>query len=181
MRKLLAAAVVLCVILVPCAASIADDTPEPTRLLQFTAALHRIVAPGLEGVTIAVYSEQEGGEPLWSETQNVDVDASGRFHVVLGSLQRLPLNIFSSGQARWLGIQRISEEEQPRILLAAVPYALKAADADTLGGKPLSAFVLADPEVEKHRGEDGPGRPQAASIATQPFPLVPTPRRTVQA
>src|SRR4029077_12206102 len=33
----------------------------------------------------------------------------------------------------------------PRVLLVSVPYALKAADADTLGGKPLSSFVLANP------------------------------------
>ena len=31
-----------------------------------------------------------------------------------------------------------------RILLVGVPYALKAADADTLGGKPASAFVTND-------------------------------------
>ena len=32
---------------------------------------------------------------------------------------------------------------QPRVLLASVPYALKAADAATLGGMPASAFALA--------------------------------------
>jgi hypothetical protein len=30
------------------------------------------------------------------------------------------------------------------LLLASVPYALRAADADTLGGRPASAYVLAD-------------------------------------
>ena len=39
--------------------------------------------------------------------------------------------------------------EQPRILLLSVPYALKAADAQTLDGKPASAFLLASP------GSDG--------------------------
>ena len=34
------------------------------------------------------------------------------------------------------------EPEQPRVLLWAVPYGLKAADADTVGGKPLSSLVL---------------------------------------
>jgi hypothetical protein len=37
-------------------------------------------------------------------------------------------------------------EEQPRVLLVSVPYAMKAGDAETLGGKPLSAFVLAPSE-----------------------------------
>src|SRR5436190_3808335 len=58
----------------------------------------------------------------------------------------MPLELFSSGEPRWLGVQfnRAGESEQPRLLLVSVPYALKAADADTLGGKPVSAFVLND-------------------------------------
>jgi hypothetical protein len=36
-------------------------------------------------------------------------------------------------------------EEQPCILLLSVPYALKAADAETIGGLPPSAFALAAP------------------------------------
>jgi hypothetical protein len=35
------------------------------------------------------------------------------------------------------------EVEQSRVLLVSVPYALKASDADTVGGMPASAFVLA--------------------------------------
>ena len=31
-------------------------------------------------------------------------------------------------------------------MLVAVPYALSAADADTLGGKPLSLFALTGPD-----------------------------------
>jgi hypothetical protein len=37
--------------------------------------------------------------------------------------------------------------EQPRVLLVGVPYAFKAADADTLGGKPLSAFLTTDSQT----------------------------------
>jgi hypothetical protein len=36
-------------------------------------------------------------------------------------------------------------EEQPRVLLVSVPYALEAADSQTLGGLPASAFMLAAP------------------------------------
>ena len=32
-------------------------------------------------------------------------------------------------------------QEMPRVLLASVPYALKASDADTLGGLPASSYV----------------------------------------
>ena len=33
----------------------------------------------------ALYSEQQGGTPLWLETQNIAVEASGRYSVLLGS------------------------------------------------------------------------------------------------
>jgi hypothetical protein len=99
------------------------------------------------GVTFLLYKEQQGGAPLWMETQNVRPDKSGRYSVVLGSTAShgLPADLFVSGEARWLAIQVAGEPEQPRILLLSVPYALKAGDAATFGGLPPSAYVLAKP------------------------------------
>jgi len=37
------------------------------------------------GVTFAVYKQQDGGAPVWMETQNVTLDASGNYSVLLGS------------------------------------------------------------------------------------------------
>ncbi len=45
----------------------------------------------------------------------------------------LPEEMLRSGEARWLGIQPEREPELPRVLLVSAPYALKAADAETLG------------------------------------------------
>ncbi len=94
----------------------------------------------------SLYELQEGGSPLWTESQRVQVDDQGRYSVLLGATQPegLPLDLFTSGKALWLGVQAQAPGavEQPRILLVAVPYALKAADADTLGGKPASAYAL---------------------------------------
>ena len=59
----------------------------------------------------------------------------------------VPKELFTSGEARWLGVQAEGQGEQPRVLLLSVPYALKAADAETVGGLPASAFVLATPVV----------------------------------
>lgn len=145
---------VILLLILPLAAFAADREAAipPTQLLRFSAGLHRVTAPGAGAITFAVYRDQEGGEPLWTETQSVDVDDKGQFSVVLGALDRIPMEIFTSGDARWIGIQRMPETEQPRILLAAVPYALKASDADTLGGLPLSAFVLADPARGRETG-----------------------------
>ena len=115
-------------------------------LVKFSGALTG-ASSRLVGITFAFYKEQQGGAPLWLETQSVRLDAAGHYSVELGSTQAngLPKELFASGEARWLGVQREGQTEQPRVLLLSVPYALKAADAETLGGLPLSAFVLATP------------------------------------
>jgi hypothetical protein len=101
---------------------------------------------GVVGVTFYLYKDQDGGAPLWMETQNVEPNKNGHYSVILGSTtsQGLPTDLFASGEARWLGVQVQGQAEQPRVLLLSVPYALKAVDAETLSGKPASAFVLAD-------------------------------------
>jgi trimeric autotransporter adhesin len=99
------------------------------------------------GVTFLLYKDSQGGAPLWMESQNVQPDKSGHYTVMLGSSssQGLPPDLFVSGEARWLGVQAQGQAEQPRTVLLSVPYALKAADAETIGGLPPSAFVLAVP------------------------------------
>jgi hypothetical protein len=101
------------------------------------------VSPGPVPVTFSLYADQTGGTPLWQETQTVAVDTGGRYVVVLGTTAALPTEVFVSGEARWLEVAIEGLDPRPRALLVSVPYALKAADADTVGGKPLSAFVLA--------------------------------------
>ncbi len=122
------------------------------RLIKFAGTLKDAQGKPLGntvGLTFAIYKEQEGGAPLWLETQNAQLDEQGHYSVLLGATKSegLPLELFSSGEPRWLGIQVQSsgEVEGSRVLLVSVPYALKAADADTLGGLPASAFVLAAP------------------------------------
>jgi len=102
---------------------------------------------GVVGVTFCLYKDSQGGAPLWMETQNVQPNRSGHYSVMLGSAtsQGLPFDLFVSGEARWLGVQAQGQSEQPRVLLLSVPYALKAGDAETVGGLPPSAFVLATP------------------------------------
>jgi hypothetical protein len=100
---------------------------------------------GIAGVTFAIYKAQYDGAPLWLESQNTQADSKGNFTIQLGAATSggVPLQLFASGEARWLGVRINGGEEQPRVLLVSVPYALKAADAQTLGGLPPSAFMLA--------------------------------------
>jgi hypothetical protein len=89
---------------------------------------------GVVGVTFSLYQQQTGGAALWSEIQNVQMSNGGHYTVTL----------FANGEARWLGVQVDGQAEKARVLLAAVPYALKARDAETIGGLPASAFMLAN-------------------------------------
>jgi trimeric autotransporter adhesin len=125
------------------------SAPVP-RLIRFTGIAKGATGTpmtGALGITFSLYQEQQGGAPLWLETQNVQPDTTGHYSVMLGSTtsQGLPSGLFVSGQARWLGVQPQGQPEQPRIMLMSVPYALKAGDAQTIGGLPPSAFVLAAP------------------------------------
>jgi hypothetical protein len=97
-------------------------------------------------VTFAIYQQQEGGAPLWLETQNVTTDAGGRYSILLGntSASGLPNDLFSPREQRWLGVQVQGQTEQARVLLVSVPYAMKAAEADTLAGHSVSEFVTTD-------------------------------------
>src|SRR6202044_287289 len=106
---------------------------------------------GVVGITFALYSEQTGGAALWLETQNVTADGNGRYVAVLGStkLDGVPAELFTSEQAHWVGVQVSGQAEQPRVLLVSTPYAFKAVDADTIGGLPPSAFMLAVPQTSR--------------------------------
>jgi|SRR6516164_1339965 hypothetical protein len=113
---------------------------------------------GVLGITFALYHDEQGGAPLWLETQNVQADAAGHYTALLGSATAdgVPLSLFSSAEVHWIGAQISGHPEQPRVLLLSVPYALKAADAETLGGLPATAFV--------HTGSGG----EPGSTTTKP-------------
>jgi hypothetical protein len=130
------------------AATNAASTTEAVvpRLMKFSGALldaKNTPMPGPVGVTFALYAQESGGAALWMETQNVHPDANGNYTVLLGAASKdgLPAEQFTSGEARWLGVQVENRSENSRILLVSVPYALKAHDAETLGGLPASAFL----------------------------------------
>jgi trimeric autotransporter adhesin len=121
-----------------------SDIPHVIRYSGTVKGLDGSPRTGTIGVAFAIYADEKTAVPLWQEVQNVIVDETGHYSVLLGAArgEGLPDALFATNEARWLGIRVESEQEQPRVLLAAVPYALKAGDAETLGGKPLSSFVL---------------------------------------
>ena len=121
---------------------------------------------GIVGLTFSLYSEASGGTALWLETQNVTADSSGHYTALLGSTKAdgLPAELFTSEQARWVGVQVSGQAEQSRVLLVSAPYALKAGDAETIGGLPPSAFLLAAPTSGNSPNGAG-GGPNAGTTA----------------
>ncbi len=75
--------------------------------------------PATVGVTFAIYKQQDGGAPIWMETQNVTAEASGQFSVLLGgtTTEGVPAELFSDQAQRWLGVQIQGQPEQARVLL----------------------------------------------------------------
>ncbi|HLY41730.1 MAG TPA: hypothetical protein VKR52_10970 [Terracidiphilus sp.] len=110
----------------------------------------------------ALFEDQAGGFPIWSETQQVKIGVNGSYTVLLGetSAEGVPLALFQGGQARWIearlidagsvfGAQEVSEahplmSSPSRSLLAVVPYAFKAKDAETLAGRGAEDYVTRD-------------------------------------
>jgi len=90
-----------------------------------------------------IYAAPEGGEPLWTETQRIAVGQDGKYAVLLGAATQggLPATVFGAGQARWVGVSIERGPEGARVPLISVPYAMKAADAQTLAGVPAAEFV----------------------------------------
>jgi hypothetical protein len=150
------------------AACIYAQQPQPALSVPRQVRLSELFRPvsggppaPVESITLSIYGEEQGGTPLWSETQNVSVSADGHYSVLLGSTlpDGIPADLFATGDPRWLGIRfnRPGEQEQPRLQLVSVPYALKAADAATLGGRPASDYMLAAAASGSAAGATGPG------------------------
>ena len=147
-------------------------------LIRYSGALKdpqgATLSSATSGVTFAIYKQQEGGAPVWMETQNVTSDPAGNYSVLLGSTTAagLPGDLFSQQEERWLGVQVQGQAEQPRVLLVSVPYAFKAHEAETLGGKTISDFVLAP---SANSSADGSAAESTATNPTQSIPSGTTP------
>ena len=73
-----------------------------------------------------LYNVESGGEALWTETQNVEVQ-DGLFSVLLGNVTPISTEIIASNNDLWLGIAVGGDEEMsPREKIASAPYAMLA-------------------------------------------------------
>jgi hypothetical protein len=152
------------------AARPARDGQDGARL--FTRPQGNGDAHATVGITFAIYAEQVGGSALWQETQNVALDEQGRYSVLLGAASRegLPADLFASGELRWLGVhvQSPNEVEGARVLLVSVPYAMRADDASSLGGRPATDYLLREQMVGWSAASQAMSASAAAAGGSQP-------------
>lgn len=130
-----------------------SNTPAVPHLIKYSGTLVDGRGDPISVPIVATFSLYEQGtaasgeqQPaLWEETQHLTPNEKGVYTVYLGSATPLglPAGVFTSVTAQYLGVKVEGEAEMPRTLLVSVPYALKAGDAQTLGGLPASAFALA--------------------------------------
>jgi hypothetical protein len=87
------------------------------RLLKFRGTLADVDGKplsGAVGVTFLVYKDEQGGAPLWLETQDVQADATGHYTALLSFASADGMPLLSSAEVYWMSTQ-ISG--QPRHLL----------------------------------------------------------------
>ena len=106
-----------------CSAAVAQQSQNPAapavpNLIRFAGSYHATANPpaGPIGATFAIYAEQEGGTPLWTEDQNIELDADGNYTVLLGSAKNegVPLQLFPAGEARWVQVKLYTPAEGRR-------------------------------------------------------------------
>lgn len=156
-------------IFLACATALGAQSATPqdfAGLLRYSGQLTDVAGQRGTGpvtLTFALYDAPTGGALLWSETRAVEPDAEGKFSVLLGATTNgIPAQVFAQNAARWLSVQLQGQEEPPRVQLVAVAYAFKAADADTLGGRPSSDFLRRErPAAMVGSGDSGGSRTEA--------------------
>ena len=93
-------------------------------------------------VQLALYDQAEDGAPIWGPHDFVEVVEGGMLQVVLGGEGSPPLDDAVLGpEGAWLAIAVDGTPMEPRQRVLSVPYALRAGDAERLGGADAAAFV----------------------------------------
>jgi hypothetical protein len=151
---------------------------------QTRAVPNTLTGPGPKVVQVvfSLFKNADGGIPLWTEQQSVQLGRSGFYTVLLGSHSGgVPADLFANGDARWIEASSDGYLRSPRVPLLSVPYALKALNADNLAGHPASDYVRIDQLASLLSGPSRlSGLPRVRSTGTpnlivrppQPFPCL---------
>jgi hypothetical protein len=120
--------------------------------------------PGQHSLVIAWFGAEKDETPLFAESLSAHVDATGHYSVLAG--ERLPPGFFSQENPRWVEVSLAGFPAAQRVRVDVVPYALKAADAETLDGLPPAAFLRFRDEFRQFAA---PAAPRMVSSGTINF------------
>lgn len=96
-----------------------------------------------QALSFALYEAASGGVALWTESHPSVPVTNGFYSVRLGSRTPLREELLQRGTL-FLGVSIAGQSElTPRVELASVPFALRAADSRLLDGRPAAAFAVA--------------------------------------
>ena len=108
------------------------------------------VPDGTYGMTFALYANQEGGEPLYSDVDPAVTVNNGVFDGTIGDVKPFDGVAVMDGTATWVGVTVGGEPELPRVPFGWSPYAIHAMVAKTLdctgciSGAHLADGILGD-------------------------------------
>jgi hypothetical protein len=88
------------------------------------------VADGAFEFNVALYASDAGGVAGWQEKSLLAVVKNGAFRLTLGQMK--PLDGTLAADHPWIGVAVVGEPELPRRPLHAVPFALRAGQAEAL-------------------------------------------------
>src|SRR3954469_8732893 len=112
MRDVNTALLIVVLLSLPTSVALAQSDQQPTasvpRLINITGVFRPADGQppaAVETVTLAIYADEQGGTPVWQETQTVTLDDRGRYALLLGATNGggIPPEIFGSTAPHWLG------------------------------------------------------------------------------
>lgn len=138
MRAALGAAVVAAL-----AIAAANATAAVPNTLSFSARLADDKSgdpiTGQHRLAFALYTQEAGGNAVWTEARDLAVDDDGLVFTDLGGVTAFGANVFD-GKKLWLEVKVDDVAMDPRVAIDSVPYAMHAANSEALGGQDAAAF-----------------------------------------
>ena len=94
---------------------------------------------GAHRLSFAMYTQEAGGNAVWTEARDVSIEDDGLVFADLGSVTAFGASLFD-GKKLWLEVKVDDVAMEPRVSIDSVPYAIHAADSETVGGQDPAVF-----------------------------------------
>ncbi|MBN2541801.1 hypothetical protein JXI42_02960 [bacterium] len=89
---------------------------------------------GSHTLTFKFYTVETGGTPIWTETQDVNLDSLGLYDALLGSVTSFESASADFSTSYWISVSVDGSPEMPRQKLGASPYSFHSKCADRISG-----------------------------------------------